>query len=97
MQKYAGFIIYYKEQPFLYIADNQAENVQNFIKDYCASNQMQLLSTEWIIIPCPCLISKKIISAIAPPQQQSDILSQSKWRVTAGDVGTVMVNKRCFD
>lgn len=93
MQTYDGYLLYHKDAPFLYVADGNVDNVQQFIKDYCASQNTQMISSQWIVIPLRSIISRAIVK---PDHHLQESHVPSRYKAVEGDI-PVVVNRRCFD
>lgn len=93
MQTYEGFLLYHKDAPFLYVADSNVDNVQQFIKDYCASQNQQMISSQWIVIPLRSIISRQIVKSEHPANESN---LPPRYKAVEGDI-QVSVNRLCFD
>jgi hypothetical protein len=66
MQTYNGFLVYFRQRPFINIIDDSQQNVEQFKLDYCASQRIPYVPDEWIVYPLKSIIARSTLNKLAP-------------------------------
>lgn len=64
MKTYNSYWIWHKSEPFISVLANDQKDVEQFIVDWCMSNNRRPNSDEWLIRQVDAVISKDMISEI---------------------------------
>lgn len=66
MQTYNGFLIYFKQRPFINVIDDSPQNIEQFKLDYCASQRIAYVPDDWIVYPLKSIIARSTLAKLTP-------------------------------
>jgi hypothetical protein len=64
MKTYNSYWVWYRDEPFISILALNQKDVEQFIVDWCMSNNIKPSSNEWIIRQVDSVVSKETIAEI---------------------------------
>ena len=64
MKTYNSYWIWHRNEPFISVLANDQKDVEQFIVDWCMSNNRRPNSDEWLIRQVDAVISKDMIAEI---------------------------------
>jgi hypothetical protein len=65
LKQYRSYFVTFRGQPFVNLLCNEQTEVEQFIVDWCQSNNIRPSADEWAIQPdVPAMVSKDIVSQI---------------------------------
>lgn len=104
VQVYPGHLIYYKQEPFVYMAEPNVENVKAFIADYCTQQRVQMVSDDWFIWSLNTILSREVLASAnkatggtySQPGAGGSYVNTDPRIAIAGQV-PVAINRKCFE
>ena len=64
MKTYPSYWLWYRNEPFISVSANNQKDVEQFIVDYCMSNNIRPVADEWIIRQVDLIVTKDVIGEI---------------------------------
>lgn len=65
MKTYPSYWVWYRNEPFISVLANDQKDVEQFIVDWCMSNNVRPVADEWIIRQVDSVVAKDVVSLIA--------------------------------
>lgn len=98
MRTYPSFTVSFRGQPWLNMVCEEQKDVEQFILDWCSSNNIRPSSDEWLIQPVAAVVSKEMLGEICSSQPvggMSDYAPYDKRQAIPGRV-EVKINPKCW-
>lgn len=99
-QVYKGHLVYYRQEPFVYMADADVMAVRQFINDYCIQNRVPMVPDEWFIGELNTIISRDTLAqanrVTGGAFADTSPSGASKYDAIPGRVA-VKINPKCFE
>jgi hypothetical protein len=97
METYSSFTVTFRNKPWLNIVCRDQKDVEQFIVDWCVSNNVRPSSDEWLIQPIDSVIAKEMLSEICGSGGGglSDFRPTDKRFARAGELH-VSINPKCW-
>ena len=101
MKTYNSYWVWYRNEPFLGVLANDQKDVEQFIVDWCMSNNVRPNSDEWLIRQVDSVVSKDVVNeVIADVGGGAGIMQAGMGLPTKGQVVPGMIkvkmHPRCF-
>lgn len=99
MNTYNSFHVKFRGRPFINVLASGMDEVEQFLADWCASNNIRPQSDEWSIDEnIPAVVSRDVVDQIAADTgiAVGGGAARNKFACTPGDVGRVIPNSKMW-